>query len=136
MPGKTQTGWNTVRFRWFSLRRFSYTFCVVRSSESYLNGGVPVTDSITGASRPGDLRTVSTQPAEMETYEERSKQQFGHLSQNNPSRPAGLPPRKHKEFRYFLNKIPVVFGAQVEALSAFIVICSVVQRLLVRFTAS
>jgi hypothetical protein len=82
---------------------FSQTFCVVRTFEPYLS-------SSTGASQLSDARTVSTQPAEVETYEQHSEHESGHLSPNSPPHSAGLLPQKHKGFRRFLNRFPVILG--------------------------
>ena len=68
------------------------------------------TDSSSGASQSRDIHTVSAQPAKVETYGERSEDDFVHLSQSDLAYYTGLFPRNRKGFRYFLNKIPVVWG--------------------------
>jgi hypothetical protein len=71
---------------------------------------MPATDLGTGALQSGDARAVSIQSAEVETHEEVSERELGHLSESDLAYYTGLLPQKHKGFRYFLNKIPVVWG--------------------------
>jgi hypothetical protein len=66
---------------------------------------MPATDLGTGALQSGDARAVSIQSAEVETHEEVSERELGHLSENNPSLPTALPPQMHIGFRRFLHKV-------------------------------
>ncbi|KAF9644384.1 kinase-like protein [Thelephora ganbajun] len=51
-------------------------------------------------------KSEDTPPADLSTDEP----VFEHLNQNNPPPPTAIPPRKRKGFKYFLNKVPAIFG--------------------------
>ena len=73
--------------------------------ETVGSGANTSTNTSTSTGQSSNAHTASTQPTEVETYEEHAEPEYMHLDQDNPSPPTALPPRKRKGFKYLLGKI-------------------------------
>ena len=66
------------------------------------------TNTSTNTGQSSNAHTASTQPTEVETYEEHAEPEYIHLDQDNPPPPTAIPKRKHRRIKDWLNKVSAI----------------------------